>query len=117
MNVLHSIYLTSPFDIHKNVVVASGSATIAFTDGDTFKRATITDANVFTTSKIIGTIRRPDVASEVEDDGFVYHHNIVLLENGSFDISVTCTAWGFEDPFDDPPNETIRFNYFVLNTV
>jgi hypothetical protein len=58
------------------------SATIAFTDGDTVRRVTIANGVVTATSKIVGTIRRPDTSVDSADIGYLYHANIVLVGTG-----------------------------------
>jgi len=89
------------------------TAAIAFTDGDTMRRIRITDASATTTSKIVGTIRRPDVAADVNDAGaFIYMWTIVNRVSGAFDIWVAATE-GFGDPWLNPPNETVQFDYML----
>ncbi len=91
-----------------------GTATIPFTDGDTARRVTITDAAVSSTSKILFQLRRPDTTSDLTDLGFVYFASIVLQTAGRFDILVVARDWGGDDTSDDPPNETLTLNYTVL---
>lgn len=93
--------------------VAISSADIAFTDGDTMRRVTVTDAGVSATSKIVGTIRRPDTTDDSADKGYLYLTNIVEIASGSFDLLVSCLGWGFDDPTANPPNETVKFYYTV----
>jgi hypothetical protein len=90
------------------------SASIPFTDGDTLRRVSISNGVVSASSKIVGTIRRPDVASDSVDKGYIYHSNIVLVGAGSFDLLVVATGWGFDEVTDLPPNETITFYYQVF---
>lgn len=77
--------------------------------GETWARFTVTDANVSTTSKIVGTITRTNV-TDADDEGFRYDFEVVTLAAGSFDVIV----W-VSDPDDDfrPPTETITLNYLV----
>src|SRR3954464_13617080 len=84
------------------------SATVAFTDGDTVKRVTISDALVTATSKIALTVGRPNVA-DIADKGFFYVANIVSRTTGSFDVAVMC----IDDPVGSPPNETITLYYLL----
>ena len=89
------------------------TASIAFTDGDTFRRVTITDANVLSTSNIVGTIRRPDTTDASADIGHMYVVNVVKVATGSFDVNVACLGWGFDDPTGKPPNETVTLCYTI----
>lgn len=95
-----------------SIVVDVTEFNVAFTDGDTLKRVTVTDAAVVPASKIVGTIRRPNV-SEADDRGYIYTHNIVNIGTGSFDVLIACLGWGFDDPTQLPPNETIVFSYIL----
>lgn len=90
---------------------AASSVSIAFTDGDTFRRVTVTDAAVSSTSKIVGTITRPDTTNDA-DRGLVYIPTIARRFSGGFDLLVACLGWGFDDPVG-LANETITFNYTV----
>lgn len=89
------------------------SVAIPFTDGDTMRRVTITDAAVSPSSKIIGSVRRADTADDSADLGFRYTANIVKLAAGSFDLSVTCLAWGGDDAVLAGVNETVYYVYTV----
>ena len=93
--------------------VTMTSVAIPFTDGDTMRRVTITDAAVSAASKIIGSIRRADTADDSADKGFRYTANVVLLASGSFDLLVICTSWGGDDTTEVPPNETVNYVYTV----
>ncbi|MGH8896332.1 MAG: hypothetical protein ACRDZ4_04740 [Egibacteraceae bacterium] len=88
------------------------SADIAFTDGDTMRRVTITDAAVTAASKIVCSIRRPDTADDSEDRGYLYIVNVVEVVTGSFDVLVLVL-----DPYLDttriPPSETVKLYYMV----
>ncbi len=92
--------------------VTVSSADVAFTDGDTMRRASIVDAGVGATAKIVGSIRRPDIADSA-DRGYVYSWSIVEIYAGGFDILVSAHGWGFDDPVSIPPNETVIFYYVV----
>lgn len=93
--------------------VSMSAANVTFTDGDTMRRVTITDAGVSATSKIIGMIRRPDTTDDSADRGYVYTWNVVKVASGSFDLLVSALGWGFDDPTEVPPNETVVFYYVV----
>lgn len=88
--------------------VALNSTSVAFTDGDTVRRVTVTDASVGATDKVLVTIRRPDIADDSEDAGHIYTANVVLVAAGSFDVVVACCDRGFGDTTEQPPNETIQ---------
>lgn len=93
--------------------VAVSAASLSFTNGDTFKRFTVTDAAVTSTSKIVGTITRPNVADS-DDPGWTYLHTVVSRATGSFDLLVAVFDWN--DPAGvSRPNETVTFSY-VLGT-
>lgn len=96
-----------------SAAIGTATASIPFVDGDTMRRVTIPDANVLATSKITGSIRRPDTADDSADSGYIYSANIVKVAAGSFDVLVTATAWGFDDPTLKPPNETVQFVYTI----
>lgn len=96
----------------------SGSASLAtvavpFTDGDSLRRVTVTDATVNASSKIVGSIRRPDTADDSADRGYLYTANVVRVGSGSFDLLVWCSAWGEDDAAPSQPNETVQFIYAV----
>lgn len=90
---------------------APASVSVAFTDGDTLRRVTVTDAACVASSKIIGAIVRPDQSDEAADKGYLYHWNVTRRAAGAFDVVIAATAWGLEDPVLNPPNETIEFVY------
>ena len=89
------------------------SVAIDFTNGDTLRRVTVTDAAVSATSKIIGTIRRPDTTDDSADRGYIYLVNVVRVATGAFDVLLSCLGWGFDDPTANPPNETVQFYYQI----
>lgn len=89
------------------------SVAVAFTDGDTMRRVTVTDAAVSATSKIVGTVVRPDTTDDSADRGYIYLANVVKRAAGSFDLLLSCLGWGFDDPTEQPPNETITYCYTV----
>jgi hypothetical protein len=89
------------------------STNLAFTDGDTFKRFTISDAGVSATSKIIGSIVRPSSASDSADRGYLYTFDVVNRGSGTFDLLVSAHDGAYGDCTDNPPNETVQFHYIV----
>jgi len=99
-------------DVLDNQFLPLNSFTVDFTDGDTLRRVTVTDANVKSTSHIFHSISRPNVADSA-DPGFLYILNIVNVQNGSFDALIACLDWGFGDPVETPPNETITVTYLI----
>jgi len=90
-----------------------GSSTVAFTDGDTFRRVTITDSSATTSSKILVTIQRPDTANDSLDYGYIYTVNVLNRATGSFDVDIACLDWGIGDATESPPNETITLCYMI----
>lgn len=93
--------------------VAISTASIAFTDGDTARRTTISDAAVSATSKIICTIMRPTTADDSADAGYVYDANVVRRASGAFDVLVRCTDLSGLDCTEKPPSETLTLCYQV----
>ncbi len=89
------------------------SASIAFTDGDTMRRVTITNGSVGATSKIVGTVRRPNSADDSADAGYTYIANVVKVASGSFDVVIVALRWDASDAPELPPNETIEFIYSI----
>lgn len=88
--------------------VALNSTSVAFTDGDTVRRVTVTDASVGATDKILCSLRRPDSADDSADAGHLYFVNVVNVAAGSFDVVVVCCDRGMGDTTEQPPNETIQ---------
>jgi hypothetical protein len=87
-------------------------ATLDFSDGDTAKRFTVTNSAVVATSRIVGSIRRPDVADSL-DYGYLYLVNVVTVAAGSFDLLVAVTGLGLDDVTDQPPLGSVEFHYQV----
>lgn len=85
-----------------------GATAVAFTDGDTVRRVTVTDASITATDKILVSVRRPDLADDSADSGHIYIANVVLVASGSFDVVIACYDRGFDDATETPPNETIQ---------
>jgi len=92
--------------------VAFSKTTVAFTDGDSLRRVTITDGAMTATSAIVMTITRPDT-TDANDLGWVYIANVVSRGTGTFDVLVACLDWGTDDPGGVNPNETITLNYAI----
>lgn len=88
--------------------VALNSTSVAFTDGDTIRRVTVTDASVGATDKILCSLRRPDTTDDSEDAGHLYFVNVVRVAAGSFDAVVVCCDRGMGDTTEQPPSETIQ---------
>lgn len=92
--------------------VTLSTVSIAFTDGDTARRTTVTDASVTSTSTILLSIMRPTTADSA-DPGFLYTANVISRGAGTFDVLVNCLDLSGEDPSSSPPNETITLVYTV----
>jgi hypothetical protein len=88
------------------------AATLDFSDGDTLKRFTITNSAVLSTSRITGTIRRPNIA-DIDDPGYLYIANVVSIIAGSFDILVAATGAGLDDVTLSPPLGSVEFDYQI----
>lgn len=90
------------------------TASIAFTDGDSYRRVTITDSAVQTTSNLVCTIRRPNTADDSQDIGVVYIVNVCNVAAGSFDVNVACLGYGVDDIGNTGlVNETITLCYTI----
>jgi len=87
--------------------------TVAFTDGDTARRVTVSDGTVSGASKIIVTVRRPDTTSDSADRGYLYTANVVRIGAGQFDVLITALGISGEDVTLNPPSETITLFYLV----
>lgn len=93
--------------------VSVSAANIAFTDGDTMRRVSVANAAVSASSKIVGSVRRPDTADDSFDRGYVYTWSVVEVYAGGFDILVSVHDGGSDDPVGFPPNETVIFYYLI----
>jgi len=105
---------------HKKVLLSNlaggaslSTANIAFTDGDTVRRVTITDAGVSATSKILCSVRRPDTTDASADSGFFYLANVVRIGTGEFDVLVMVLDVDGDGCTQNPPNETIVLTYTI----
>jgi hypothetical protein len=101
------------------ITASSGAVSISTVvlsaPGNGLSRYTITDAAVTASSKIVGTVRRPDV-EDVDDHGWIFVPNIVKIGSGSFDLIIQVLTFGDggDDPLiADPPTGTIEFQYVV----
>lgn len=93
-----------------------GTARLSFTDGDTFKRFTITDANVTTLGPrpICSVVR--DYVADVDDYGWSFTVTpIAPTANGSFDVTVTAQAWDRPALAGEYPNETVTLFYHLIS--
>lgn len=95
------------------IATAVGATSIAFTDGDTVRRVTITHASVTATSTVLATVQRPTTANDSADYGYIYVTNVVRVATGEFDVLVAALAWGLQDTSELAPNETITLNYII----
>lgn len=86
---------------------------VDFTDGDTAKRVSVSDATITATDKILVTVRRPDMVDDSEDSGHIYITNIVRIYAGGFDVRIVALDLSGMDPTEQPPNETIELQYQV----
>lgn len=89
----------------------SNTAPLDFTDGDTLKRFTITDAQVSTTRPAPQlSIYRQNVAA-VDDAGWVYVVNGMSIANGSFDVLVAALSGDGVAAANEFPNEIVTLAY------
>ncbi len=91
--------------------VTLGTASVAFTNGDSAQRVTVTDAAVTATSKILTSVTRPDV-TEGDDPGLVFVATVVRRVTGSFDAVVVALDLGGGDP-TPVPSVTVTLTYTV----
>lgn len=92
--------------------MASYTAPLDFTNGDTFRRFTITNAAVTAQSDIHVSIRKHEVADK-DDVGWTYVPNVVSVINGSFDVSVAALVMNAEPSSNEYPNETVSLVYLT----
>lgn len=93
--------------------MATSTAPLDFTDGDTLKRFTITDANVSTTAQpMLQSVRRQTIA-DVDDPGWIYTANVVGIRNGSFDVLVNALMGDAPAGPGEFPNETASLVYTI----
>lgn len=90
-----------------------GTARLSFTDGDTLKRFTITDAAVRALGNTpIPVIRRDDI-TDADDPGWIFVANIVTVTDGSFDVLVCAQAGDAFAAAGEFPNETVTLVYYL----
>jgi hypothetical protein len=88
------------------------SVAVAFTDGDTARRVTVTDAAVNASSSILSSVQRPTTTAE-NDPGYLYTANVISRGSGTFDVNVVCLDWSGADCTERPPSETVNLIYMV----
>jgi hypothetical protein len=88
---------------------------LVFTDGDTAKRFTITDANVTARSTVrLYCIERR--VPELTDPGWAYVVNLSSVSDGSFDVTVFAfNADAYPPPNNVFPNEDLTLHYSLIN--
>src|SRR6185437_14624248 len=103
--------LVRPSNWNAAHTIAWSTASLDFTNGDTLKRFTVSDAAAGTSSHILAMIERPNTATDSADRGYIYQVNVVNRAAGSFDVLVNVLGWGFDDPDLNPPDETVTLVY------
>lgn len=83
-----------------------------FTDGDNFKRVTITDPTANPRSIILAGIERNDV-TDSDDGGWVFAANVVSRGEGSFEVNVAAFVLGDVPINDEGPNELVDLVYLI----
>lgn len=83
------------------------TSSVPFTDGDTLRRVSVSDASFTSSSNVVATVMRPDQATDGDDRGYLYVTNVVRRYTGGCDLLIAALGWGFDDPVYLPPNETI----------
>lgn len=89
---------------------AAEAVLCCLTDG--LSRFTITDGTVTSSSKVMITIRRPDV-EDVADHGWLFIANVVKVGTGSFDVLIQVLGQGGEELIADPPTGSFSIYYMV----
>lgn len=106
----------SPGAIGIALFFTTGTITVPFTDGDTVRRVSVSDAAITGAAyPLVFTPIRPSTADDNADAGhYVYVPTVVEIDNvaHSFDVLIQCLSWG-DDPAENPPNETITLRYLV----
>lgn len=92
--------------------VSINTASIAFTDGDTARRVTISNGAVTASSNILCSVQRPTV-TEANDRGYCYTATVVSRGTGTFDVLIIALDTSGLDPSDNPPNETVTLLYLI----
>jgi hypothetical protein len=98
-----------------NITAGGGSSATeavlcCLTDG--LARFTITDGTVTSSSKVMITIRRPDV-EDVDDHGWLFIANVVKVGTGSFDVLIQVLGQGGDELLADPPAGSFSLYYMV----
>ena len=76
------------------------------------RRVTIANASVTAASVIVCSVTRP-TQTDADDEGFIYIANVVSRAAGTFDVVIACLDYGFDDPTESAPNETVTLNYVL----
>lgn len=89
----------------------SGTA-LDFTDGDTLKRFTITDASIAGSEQISVSIQRQQIA-DADDTGWIFIPNLLQVRPGSFDVLVAALSGDGIAGANEFPNEIVTMNYII----
>lgn len=92
--------------------MATKTVSLDFTDGDTFKRVTITDPDVGPADYPFCQIDKRSV-EDVDDAGWFYGVNVAKVNAGSFDVNVAASSWNEDPQADEYPNEVVTLVYIV----
>lgn len=87
------------------------TASVPFTDGDTWRRVTVSDAALSSTSKIVASITRANTADSA-DAGLTFVPTVVSRGSGTCDVTIACVGWGHDDPVG-LVNETVTLTLLV----
>lgn len=91
---------------------SSGSARFDFTDGDTLKRFTVTDASIEGTEQISPAIQRQQVADN-DDPGWIFIPNVLQVRRGGFDVLVAALSGDGTAGINEFPNEVVTLTYLI----
>lgn len=85
---------------------------VPFTDGDTVRRVTVTNAALTATSKIVPGVTRPNTADSA-DVGVAFLPTVVSRGSGTCDVLILCIGLGQDDPVG-LVNETVTLTLAVV---
>lgn len=97
-------------------VETASTGSLVFNANDTVVRFTVADVNVTSTTNLLLSFRRANIA-DIDDPGWIYVGNVVSQAAGTFDVLVCATQLGESDDSDVVliPSETVTMIYQVCN--
>jgi hypothetical protein len=86
-----------------------GTTSQLFNDKFLVKRLTITNSSILSTDKIMVSVSRQVL--DQDDLGLMFLANVVRIQNGSFEVVVSCLSYGMTDQTGLVPNEIVNINW------